>query len=154
MRGLVGLGIREGRDDQLDRAAAMPHRSTAGDNRLDARLECTVGRLYFDGRITEAQHNAGLKYGNLMLEYLESIEAPSPYGGNSQDYSDDSCYHRNIVMAQAREILRVAAKRSGLPSRDVILAVDRVAIYEESPPNDADSWKALRIGLSALAGEG
>ena len=94
----MGLGIREGRDDQLDRAAAMPHRSTAGDNRLDARLECTVGRLYFDGRITEAQHNAGLKYGNLMLEYLESTRGSRARMAGTANVSGlvahDSCYHR------------------------------------------------------------
>ena len=66
-----------------------------------------------------------------------------------------SCYHRNIVNGAGEGNPSCCCEAqwpavSGCHSR----TVDRVAIYEESPPNDADSWKALRIGLSALAGEG
>ncbi len=143
------VGIRESRDDQLDRAAAMPHRQLAGDNRLDARLEHTVGRLFFEGTITATQYRAGLRYGELVLMYLESIGAPAPYGGDTGALQDDECYRRKILMAQARDILSRAAVAHNIPPRQVIRAVDRVTVYSESP-NDL---RALRVGLSALAGE-
>ena len=149
----MSLGIREGRDDQLDRAAAMPHRSFAGVDRLDARLECTIGRLFFAGMITESQYHAGIRYGSGALEYIESIDAPDPYGADLDALTQDACYDRKIYISRARDVLRRAAAKDKIPARNVIDAVDAVTIYGESPGGEK-AWRALRIGLSALAGEG
>lgn len=71
------MGIRE----QLDRevlAAHMPHRSVA--NPLDTRLESTLGRFCYHNLISQEEFEAGVRYGQIVLAYLQSIDAPDPYG--------------------------------------------------------------------------
>ena len=151
------LGIREDRDNQLDRAAAMPHRKTAGIDPLDARLESTVGRLFLNGLISESQYDAGLKYGRIILDYLESIEAPQPYGNvdSSRAIEDDKCFKRKLSACQAREIIKRAAQWHSLRVTSVIAVVDDLAVYGIAPDlNDPRAWRRLRVGLSALAGDG
>ncbi len=140
------MGIRE-QVERFDRAGAMPHRSTAGDNRLDARLESTLGRLYFDGYISEAEYDAGIRYGRIALLYLQSIDAPEPYGDGDdlRQFTDDECFKRKIIYSQARTILKSAGQNCAR-------AVDRIAIYGEAP-RDGVEWLAMRAGLKALAGE-
>lgn len=133
------MGIRE-QQERFERAAEMPHRAGFPGWQLDTRLENILGRLFFDGMITEAEHDAGLTYGRIALQYLASIEAPEPYGGDGS-LSDDSCYQRKILYAEARTVLQDAGKIGGVE-------VDRVCVYGE-PPRD---FGALRAGLAALAG--
>src|SRR5690349_8418731 len=119
------MGLREQRE-QFDRAASMPHRNHAGDNRLDARLESRLGRLYFDGQITEPEYEAGARYATIALLWLESSEAPDPYG--SDDFiRDGECMRRHLAMSQARTILKKCGNRCWI-------AVNRVAVYDE--PHD------------------
>ncbi len=124
----------------------MPHRSTAGDNRLDARLESSLGRLHLGGYISEPEFDAGIRYGRIALLYLQSIDAPEPYGDgdNLRSLTDDECFKRKLIYSQARQILRSAGKRCQI-------AVDRIAIYGEMP-RDPREWYAMRDGLKALAG--
>lgn len=144
MGGGKRLQDREERE-RLNRAAAMPHRKTAGDNRLDARLESPLGRLFFDGEITEPQYQAGVRYREIGLRWLESCDAPEPYGAYLAAIEDDLCLRRKIAYAQARMVLR-----------DVALScarvLDRVAIYDEEPRGDWEI-KIIRLGLRALSGE-
>jgi len=121
----------------------MPHRKTAGDNRLDARLESNLGRLYFEGMITEAEYDAGTRFGWLVLEYLESIAAPSPYGSDLLNLSDEECLKRANCMA-ARKALKEGAGACAL------VAVDRIAVYDEKLREG--ELRALRAGLRALCG--
>lgn len=133
------MGIREG---PIDRAALMPHRKPAGDDRLDARLATAIGRLYFWGRINEAQFNAGTRYAQVALEYLASIDAPAPYGNGFDDLNEDEAFKRRLAYNQARHLMRTNESRR---------AVDKLTIYEEVPADDRE-WQHLRNGLSALAG--
>jgi len=150
------LGIRE---ERFDRAAEMPHRKPAGDNRLDARLESGLGRLYFEGQITKDEYEAGVKYGNFVLLYLETIDGPDPYGGKSwhreankgnalpgilEATSDKECFRRKINFAAARKVLL------GAGGKRCAAIVDRIAIYDE-PLRDGE-MSLLRAGLVALCG--
>ncbi len=124
----------------------MPHRSHAGDSRLDVRLESEIGRLFFRGMITESEYQAGIKYANIVLVYLNTTDAPSPYGNeNIAQIPDDECERRNIDVCAARYVL----SPYGL---DILKVLDRVAVYDQ-PLNDVSELDTLRIGLRALAGE-
>lgn len=136
------LGIR---DERLDRAAQMPHRSFAGDSRLDARLDSEIGRLFFRSLISKTEYEAGVRYANIVLLYLQSTDAPSPYGNDYlDDVADDECLRRKINMAAARAVLRAVGRRC-------MSAVDRVAVYDEELRDG--ELDILRPGLRALAGE-
>ncbi len=139
------MGIR---DERLDRAAQMPHRSFAGDNRLDVRLESEIGRLSFNGLITKTEYEAGIRYANIALLYLNTTDAPSPYGNeNIAQIPDDECERRKIDMCAARHVLSPYG-------RDILKVLDRVVVYDKPLPlNDDSELETLRIGLRALAGE-
>lgn len=142
------MGIRE---ERLARAASMPHRKDAQEDSIDTRLESTIGRFYFQGHITEPEFQAGVRYGQICLDYLQSIDAPTPYGNGFRDLPDDDCFVRKIMMAQSRQILKDAAAASTrISARRVIAAVDRLAVYGEGP-RSLEEFKALRVGLRALA---
>lgn len=135
------MGIR---DERLDRAAQMPHRSFAGDNRLDVRLESEIGRLFFCGLIPRDEYEAGVRYANVILLYLQTTDSPDPYGSEYLwDIEDDICLRRKVSMAAARAILRPLG-------RDCGHVVDRVAVYDQALRDG--ELKTLRAGLSALAG--
>ncbi len=134
------MGLRE----VIDRAGEMPHRKPAGDNQHDARLESELGRLFFSGYLTEGEYEAGVNYGHVALLYLESIDAPAPFGGEIAAIEDDVCFRRKMAVAAARSILKLAGQRCAI-------AVDRVAVYDE-PARDDLERHALRIGLRALSG--
>lgn len=136
----MGLGLR---DERFDRAAEMPHRSPAGDDRLDARLESELGRLFFSGLIPQAEYEAGLRYSNIVLEYLWSIDAPAPFGSEASDLSEDACFVRKMNMSAANEVLRAVSKRSRA-------IVNRIAVYEQ--PLGENELSGLRAALGALAG--
>lgn len=133
------MGLRE----RLDRAAAMPHRNFAGDYRLDARLVSELGRLFFQDMIREAEYEAGANYAKMALLYLESIDAPSPFGGDLSPLSTDKCFARKMNFLAARDTLKSAGRKS-------VAVVDRVAIYDE--PLRANELDMLRMGLRALSG--
>jgi hypothetical protein len=122
----------------------MPHRSLAGDNRLDDRLASEIGRLYFGGFVTKSEYEAGVRYSNIVLLYLRTTDAPSPYGTTSIDIADDQCFRRKIDMAAARDVLKAVDK-------SCVRIVDRVTVYEE-PLRDGELI-LLRSGLRALAGD-
>lgn len=134
------MGLRE----RLDRAAEMPHRNFAGDHRLDARLVSELGRLLYRGIIGTAEHESGVRYGNLGVLYLQTIDAPNPYDGDLAALEDDICFRRKVNFISAREVLKSAGKRC-------VRIVDRVAIYDE-PTRNEDENNVLRIGLRALCG--
>jgi len=141
------MGIRE---ERLARAGTMPHRAIAGENSIDARLESTIGRFFFRGFITEPEFQAGIRYGEIILDYLQSIDAPTPYGRGFDDLSDEACFKRKLMASQSRQILKDAASAAKTRHTKVIAAVDRLTVYGEPPRSDAE-MRALRIGLRALA---
>jgi hypothetical protein len=127
----------------------MPHRRNQGDA-LDARLESTIGRYFLHGFITEPEFQAGVRYGEIVLDYLQSVDAPQPYGDGFGDLSNDACFVRKMAAAQSRQILKDAAKASRTSPTLVISAVDRLTVYGD-PPRDEKETRALHIGLRALA---
>lgn len=132
----------------------MPHRQSAGDNRLDARLECPFGRLNFYGHISESEYLIGCQYRVIAHEYLESIEAPAPFpkaidpcggvtiGGVLEAPEDKECLRRKLRYNEALS----AIKKLGRNWRSVFNALNKIIVYEES----ADIG-LLKVGLRALA---
>lgn len=123
----------------------MPHRKPAGDNQHDARLASEIGRLYFSGVISKDEYEAGVKYAGIALRYLETIDAPEPYGGELSSIDHEECLRRKLSFASAQTILKAVGKRC-------CIAVDRVTIYDEPLRDDVDR-QALRTGLRALCGQ-
>lgn len=138
------LQNREERELQ-SRAEEMPHRKLAGDCRLDARLESPLGRLFFSGKITQPQYEAGIRFYVIMARWCESIDAPRPYGGELSEIEDDVCFRRKILFSQAKSLLDQVAPCC-------YRVVSRVAFFEKEPRGSAD-LELLRRGLAALSGE-
>src|SRR5690348_9851243 len=94
------------------------------------------------GQISQREYEAGIDYGTKILDYLKTIDAPSPYGADLSDFSDDLCVKRKLDMAKARETLSKAGKKAAL-------VVDRVTVYgEQLAPGELI---LLRDGLRVLA---
>ena len=144
MRMGANLGLRE-QAERENRAAEMPHRQHAGDCRLDARLESELGRLFFNGHIGRQAYEAGVRYGLVVLQYLQSTDAPTPYGDGFEDIPDENCLRRKIAMAAVGHVLRPLG-------RQCRMVVDRVCVYDEPIRGDHEMAQ-LRVALSALAGE-
>lgn len=110
----------------------------------DEHLASYLGSLYADGAISLVEYDAGSKYASIILNYLKTIDAPSPYSSDRcESFSDEICLKRKMDMATAREILK------GI-SHECMRVVDRVAVYGE--PVYSDDLPHLRKGLRALAG--
>lgn len=109
----------------------------------------TLAQLFYAGFISEAEYHAGVRYGTIVLDYLQSIDAPMlGRGGGCDDLSDSTCFERKLICSQARHVLRQAAGRR---KNDLIHAVDRIAVYGE-PPRTEREFADMRGGLRALAG--
>ena len=127
LRGKI-LGVRE-----------LVHRIT------DEHLVSEIGSLYRGGVITLSEYEAGIKYGKVVLNYLETIDAPSPYSSERcESFSDEQCERRKLAMASARQVLK------DLRNPKAASVVDRVTVYGE--PVYADDIAHLRQGLQALSG--
>jgi hypothetical protein len=113
----------------------------------DEHFASEIGRLYVNGQISLAEYQAGTKYANIVLTYLKTTDAPSPYGGGDLEdldsIPDEHCLRKKLNLSAAREVLNGLDRRCGL-------AVDRVAVYDE-PVRDGD-LPPLRAALKALAG--
>lgn len=122
------MGVRE-----------RPHRVS------DEHLVSEIGSLYRQGVITLSEYEAGVKYGAIILEYLKTIDAPSPYSSERcESFPDEICIRRKLATATARQVLK------NLNNPKCASVVDRVAVYGE--PVYADDIPHLRQGLRALSG--
>ena len=103
-----------------------------------------IGLLFIAGQISQREYEAGIEYATTILDYLKTIDAPSPYGADISEFSDDQCLQCKIDMAKARESLGRAGKKAAV-------VVDRVTVYgEQLGPGDLS---LLRDGLRALSGK-
>jgi hypothetical protein len=141
-------------EQRLETAHKNPHRRAAkGDDVLDARLENPLGRLYFHGLISTGEYEAGKRYAEISLEYLQSISAPYPFlqssegeeriAGPMSSPSDEECERRKRDYDGAFEALFRCGQRPAV-------TVKRVAVYDE-PTRSPFDFDVLRIGLTALA---
>ena len=122
----------------------MRIRDAVARSELDELRVSEIGRLRGLNLISKNEYEAGVRYGRIMLQYLASIDAPDPYGGDISLLSDDTCYRRKIKVASAKTILRDLGPAC-------MRIVDRVAVYDE-PTRDDCEFDLLRKGLRALAG--
>jgi len=123
----------------------------AGDNSLphgrDQRLGSLLGRLRYQGRITQAEYLAGDKWRNVYLNWISSIESPD-------SMSDDDCatakeqYLKGLAILEAHDPTKKYQKR-----KRVVHAVNAIAVFED-PEELGDfefTLKAARVGLSDLS---
>lgn len=112
----------------------------------DEHLVSELGGLYAQRAITLAEYEAGIDYGKIILNYLKTIDAPSPYSSERcESFPDDICIQRKLAMASARQVLK------DLHNPKIASVVDRVTVYGE--PVYGDDITHLRQGLQALAGK-
>jgi hypothetical protein len=116
----------------------------AGFQDLDELRVSEIGRLRKLGSISHSEYEAGVRYCNIMLQYLASIDAPEPYGGDIGSLSDDVCFGRKMAVAAAKTILREIGPKC-------MRIVDRVCVYD-GPISDETEMELLRAGLRALSG--
>lgn len=101
-----------------------------------------LGRLCIVGHISRREYTAGVDYATKILDYLKTIDAPSPYGSDLSDFTDDQCLQRKIDMAKARKALSTAGRKAAS-------VVDRVTVYGEAlAPGELP---LLCAGLKALS---
>jgi hypothetical protein len=116
----------------------------AGFERLDELRVSEIGRLRRLGLVSQSEYEAGVRYGNIMLLYLASIDAPDPYGGDVNSLEDEVCFGRKMAVAAAKTVLREFGP-------ECMRVVDRVTVYD-GPTQDSAELELLRAGLRALAG--
>jgi hypothetical protein len=108
----------------------------------DAQRASLLGHLFIAGHISQKDYEAGIDYATKILDYLKTIDAPFPYGGDISDFSDETCLARKLAMAEARSVLGRAGRRASS-------VVDRVAVYgEQIAPEEIP---LLCDGLAALS---
>ena len=111
----------------------------------DEHLVSEIGGLYAQGVISLAEYEAGIAYGKIVLNYLETIDAPRPYSTDRcESFPDEKCLARKLDMAAARQVLK------DLKNPKCAKVVDRVAVYGE--PVYGEEIQLLRAGLRALSG--
>ncbi len=140
---IVGLAPI-GRSIILEGASLGIRDATLNVPMLDEMRVSEIGRLRSLNLISKDEYEAGVKYGLIMLQYLASIDAPEPYGGDLGNLSEDVCFGRKMAVAAAKTILRDISPRC-------MRIVDRVTVYDE-PTQDDLEMELLRRGLRALAG--
>lgn len=101
-----------------------------------------IGRLFTVGLISQRDYSAGIEYATTILDYLKTIDAPSPYGADLSDFTDKQCEDRKIEMAKARKALAIAGRKAAS-------VVDRVTVYGE--PMAPGEFPLLLAGLKALS---
>jgi hypothetical protein len=131
----------------------------AEDARLDQRAESPLGRLNLRDVITDAQHDAGVRYAAVVGAYRAVIEAPSGTSGSGRGFGclADSpggeractfdpeacgCLARKTRYDRAYEAVAAVGQRAAR-------AVARVAVWREEPTRQDLVY--LKVGLTALA---
>lgn len=134
--------VREARPDDRVRTSRQPHRRTVPeDSRLDQRAESPIGRLCLQGRITDEQHDAGVRYAAVVGAYGAVIEAPAGTSGSGRGFAclaeqagtaracaidpgGCECLARKARYDRAYEVLWAVGQRAAK-------AVARVAVWRE-----------------------
>jgi hypothetical protein len=152
-----GLMLRERRgkeksehEHRVEIASAQLHRKEAhGDGVLDVSLSTPLGRLSFRGEISPGEYEAGKRYADLALRYLQTIGSPYPFGDGDPPAdllpSDEECAKAKREYDGAYEALFNNFRRQR-PAK----AVNYIAVYEHEP-RDSFELDMLKIGLKALA---
>lgn len=137
----LNAALRERNRSDYERAitaCSSPHRRDFEDP-LDPRLECQLGRLRVENKISEAEYQAGVKWRATHQLYLHSIQAPD-------DLTDEQCELAVKAYERGRAILETEGSR-------VLHAVNAICVYED--PEELGDYQftitAARIGLAQLA---
>ena len=113
----------------------------------DQRLGSLLGRLRFEGKISQPEYLAGDKWRKAYLDWIKSIEAPD-------EMSDEDCesakakYLKGLKILEGQDATQKYQKR-----KRVVHAVNAIAVFEE-PEELGDfeyTLKAARVGLSDLS---
>jgi hypothetical protein len=138
-------------------AFRQPHRQSVPENvRHDPRAETLFGRMMLEGKISEVQYNAGVRYRKAVRRYRAHFipEFPNPEPGSIGGYMQptppsrreplDDKEERRIF--DAREDAYIAILDAG--GQRACKAVARVAVWDEQPAGFR--WEDLEKGLNAL----
>jgi hypothetical protein len=109
----------------------------------DEHRASELGRLFLGKYISQREYDAGIDYGETIIDYLQTIDAPDPYGGDMASFTDEGCWDRKLKMAKARAAVAKAGHKAAV-------IVDRVTVYGEGLA--PDELPLLRAGLRALSG--
>jgi hypothetical protein len=124
--------------DRVERASQNPNRRDFSDP-LDSRLECPLGRIRVNKKITEEEYQAGVKWRTIHKAWKDSITHP-------EELTDEQC-------EQAQEAFRRGLKILEAHGNRVYHAVNAIVVYEE--PEELGDFEftssAAKIGLAALA---
>lgn len=127
--------------DRIERASVNPNRRGFHDP-LDARLECSLGRLRVRGIITEIEYQAGVKWRTVYANYLNSIQEPD-------EKTDDECDIAIKAFERGLRILQGEGKR-------IFHALNAICVFEE--PEELGDFEftscAAKKGLFILASRG
>ena len=149
--------VADQRDDRA-LAAEQPHRRwLPPDKRLSEKAGTPLGGLNLMGVLSDAQHEAGLRYAVIVGEYRAVIEAPKALGGRGKGFGcTGDCRRRRWAGEMVDCICEMRKKRYDLAFAAVMTAgqraaraVARVAVHAEACPGGA--LPDLRRGLDALS---
>lgn len=144
-------------DSRLPIAETQPHRRGRADP-LDPRLECSLGRMLIDRRITQSEYDAGCRWRNIYHGWLCSIGAPNPFPAaiNLDDVGgvqDPLNAHIDDDLAEAfAKSFRIGERALKAVGVRAFHAVNAIAVYEE-PESLGDfefTARAAKRGLAAL----
>lgn len=159
-------------DDQV-RASRQPHRRGLDvDDRLSEKAESAFGRLFLAGRISEQQHEAGLRYAAVVGSYRAVIGAPRSVSGSGHGFEcviEDPTETRERVFGLVMTVRRGACWDDDEPcpcrrrkahydaafehlmavGQRAAKMVSRVAVHGEELPDGFFVY--LVAGLNALA---
>ncbi len=141
---------RELKEDREMLAARQPHRQCAsGLEALDVRLENPLGRLNFLGIISNELYEAGKRYADLKMAYLQAVGAPYPFPesiGDGRLIAGPMGSPSNLYCEDIERRLRSAASALKRGGPTLMRDVEAVAVYEQT-----HMAPALKLGLSILA---
>lgn len=133
-------------------AEGMPHRAFIPRNLvLDHRAESVLGRRFLNGKITEEQYEAGIRWRDLVGRYCRVIDAPAssprspagalvgPSGGGREMDDDEAIRIKGAHKAASDHVIDTV----GL---NALRAVSQCAVYDKTVDSEQ-----LAVGLSALA---
>ena len=150
--------VREIKDSRSSVVDKNPIRRGRPDP-LDPRLECPLGRLRLDGKISDSEYYAGCRWRRIYLDWLSSIGAPNPFP-RAIDYDSYTEAQESLgsnlddedaeLIAKAFRAGETVLKRLG---PRVFHSVNAIAVYEE--PEELGDFEftaaAAKKGLAALA---
>lgn len=125
-----------------DRAAELPHRRDFK-NPADLRIGSPLGKAAIMGFITGDEYTAGVSWGKVHSDYIETIKNPDAH-------TDEQCEVAAKKYNRGLEILNGLPLKDGKPQKRVFHAVMALAAYGEDWGDLEYTAASAKIGLREL----